>query len=91
MWLVLLGQEPSGQTPLDWVEFGVLGLVVVGLLTGLLWARPAVDRILRENDRLQERDRQRDQQTEALIGEVHGMRSEMAALRRELGRDRPAD
>lgn len=81
MWLALWAQEPpTGQSPLDWVEFGVLGLVVLGLLTGLLWARPAVDRILRENDELKNE----------ILPEVKATRAAVEQLQRELRRDRPA-
>lgn len=37
---------------LDVLGGSVLGVVLLLLLFGWLWARPAVDRILRENDRL---------------------------------------
>lgn len=38
--------------PLTWINFGVLGLMVMALLTGWIWAKPAVERIIEENKRL---------------------------------------
>jgi hypothetical protein len=53
-----------------WVNFGVLGLVVMGLLTGFFWPKPSVEKILEERDRLvAERDKaqtQRDAMAEVL-------------------------
>lgn len=53
-----------------WVNFGVLGLVVLGLLTGYFWPKPSVDKILEERNRLvAERDKaqtQRDAMAEVL-------------------------
>jgi hypothetical protein len=47
-----------------WVNFGVLGLVVLSLLTGWLWTKPSVDKLQAEKDRAvkdrQHADAQRD-------------------------------
>ena len=48
---------PSEIAP--YLNYGVLGIVVVCLITGLLWAKPAVERLLAE----------RDQQIERLLAE----------------------
>lgn len=54
--------ESDFANPLTWVQFGVLGLVVLGFLTGWIHARPSVERLERERDRLlTERDEFRDQ------------------------------
>lgn len=39
---------PADLAP--FLNYGVLGLVVVAILTGLLWARPSVERVLAERD-----------------------------------------
>lgn len=54
--LIHLAAEAEGSftNPLTWVQFGVLGLVVLGLLTGWLWPRPAVDRLKAEQERERE-------------------------------------
>lgn len=45
-----MGFDPSG--PL--VSFGVLGVVLALLLMGWLWAKPSVDRLLNDYDRVVE-------------------------------------
>ena len=56
--------------PVTWVNFGVLGLIVLGLLTGWLWAKPAVDRLEKEKDRAiaerEKADAQRDAMAQVL-------------------------
>lgn len=49
-----------------WVNFGVLGLVVVGLLTGYFWTKPAVDKIIEERDRAIEERKKSDAQRDAM-------------------------
>lgn len=51
----------AADTPLTdvvtWVNYGVLGLLVLGLLTGLLWPKHAVDRLIAEKEKAeQQRD-----------------------------------
>lgn len=41
----------SGFDPTTYLNFGVLGLVVVSLITGWLWTRPSVDRLNEEKQR----------------------------------------
>lgn len=87
MWQLWLAQQTSPSTdPVEWLQYGVLGLVLIAILTGWLWAKPAVDRILAANDRLRD---ERSKQTEALIAEVHGLRAEVHRLVEELARERP--
>lgn len=66
-----MAAEPGAfSDPITWVNFGALGLVVLGLLTGWLWPKPASDRLTQERDRiLEERDKayaQRDAMAEVL-------------------------
>jgi hypothetical protein len=53
-----------------WVNFGVLGLVFLAVMTGWIWAKPAVDKLIEERDRaLRERekaDAQRDAMAQVL-------------------------
>lgn len=49
-----------------WVNFGVLGLVVVGLLTGWFWTKPSVDRLLEERDRALREKEKADAQRDAM-------------------------
>lgn len=46
-----LAQEASSGSPLEFVQYGVLGLVIAALLLGWLWAKPAVDRILIDKEK----------------------------------------
>lgn len=81
MWWLAQQPAPSPGTDLsDWLQFGVLGLVLVGILTGWLWAKPAVERLLAENDRLRHQVEQND---ETIIAELHELRREVRGLRDE--------
>lgn len=90
MWLVFWAQAPPPPSGVDsiatWVQFGVLGAVVVAILRGWLWAKPAVDRLLRDLDWLRE---QREKTDEVVIAEIHALRSEIASLRKEVRRRDP--
>ena len=57
----LAASDPLGDIS-TYVNFGVLGLVVLSLLTGWLWTKPSVDRLEKERDRLiAERDKAEEQ------------------------------
>lgn len=45
-----LAQEVAGS-PLDFVQYGVLGLIIVALLLGWLWAKPSVDQLRADKER----------------------------------------
>lgn len=63
----VLAQEGGGAGPLEFVQYGVLGLVIVALLLGWLWAKPAVDRLLQDRD-LQRADKEKaEAQRDALL------------------------
>lgn len=52
----------SFSDPLTWINFGVLGLLVVGAVLGYIYFKPSVDRLIEERDRLlAERDKLADQ------------------------------
>lgn len=34
----------------EYVQYGVLGLIVIGFLLGLIWAKPAVDRLIKDKE-----------------------------------------
>lgn len=62
-------QTPSTSTDpiLDFVQYGVLGLVIIALLVGWLWAKPAVLQIIKDKERADERaDRAESQRDELL-------------------------
>lgn len=48
---MILAQEVTGGSPLDFVQYGVLGLIIVALLLGWLWAKPAVDRLIVDKEK----------------------------------------
>lgn len=50
---LLLAAAASG--PFSFEVYGVLGVVVAALLTGVLWAKPSVDRLIRDKDQAVER------------------------------------
>jgi hypothetical protein len=84
----LVGQEagPDVDVVAQWLQYGASGAVVVALLLGWLWAKPAVDRLLKDKDRLLE---ERTDQMHVLIGEVRELRREVreAQERSETRRD----
>jgi hypothetical protein len=51
----------AGTDPLLFAQYGILGVVVIGFISGWLWAKPSVDRLQRDLDvaiqRLDERNR----------------------------------
>ena len=65
----LASADPLGDIS-TYVNFGVLGLVVLSLITGWLWTKPSVERLEKERDRaLAERDKaeaQRDAMAQVL-------------------------
>lgn len=60
------GDTPALTDVTTWVNFGVLGLVVVGLLTGWFWTRPSVDKLLEERDRALKEKEKADAQRDAM-------------------------
>lgn len=66
--------DASSTTPFDFVQYGVLGLVIVGLLAGWLWAKPAVDQLKRDKEAA---ERQRDALIEVYEKQVIPVLSEV--------------
>lgn len=46
------GNGNNFDDPLTWINFGVLGLVIVGAILGFIWFKPSVEKVLEERDRL---------------------------------------
>lgn len=87
MWLAQ-GQSPPAA---ELIQYGALGVVLIGLLLGWLWPRPAVDRLLQDKDRvIAERDRMIAEHTariDTLAAEVRELRSEIHDLAERVRRD----
>jgi hypothetical protein len=49
-----------------WANFGVLGLVVLSLITGWLWTKPSVDRLEAEKDRVTAEKEKAEAQRDAM-------------------------
>lgn len=73
----------SGPSPVELIQQGGIAGVLIALIFGLLWARPAVDRLLADKDRMIE---ERAKQTEALIAETHALTSQVAKLSERIDR-----
>jgi hypothetical protein len=56
---------PSEIAP--YLNYGVLGLVVLSLIMGWVWAKPAVEHILSERDRLAAEKLRAEEQRDAAI------------------------
>jgi hypothetical protein len=69
-WLISLAASTDFGDISSFVNFGVLGLVVLSLITGWLWTKPSVDRLEKERDRaIAEREKaeaQRDAMAQVL-------------------------
>lgn len=50
-----------------YLNYGVLGLFVVAVLMGWVWAKPAVDRLIAERDRLIVEKQKAEEQRDAAI------------------------
>lgn len=96
-WLLFAQTQPSSTTSgiFEYIQYGVLGLVVVGFLAGFIWAKPAVDRLIKDKESA---EHQRDQLIETyekqvipLLQEVDEKIlpaiSEMVQVVREMRRD----
>lgn len=74
MWIA----QEATPSPIEFINFGVLGLVVVAFIIGWIWPKPSVDRLLRDKDRLL--DQQAKQLTD-LSSEVKQLHDEVRGLR----------
>lgn len=57
---------PGLDSVTTWVNFGVLGLVVLSLITGWLWTKPSVDRLQDERNRILKDKELADAQRDAM-------------------------
>lgn len=70
-WLGLVAQsEPSGGGIEDLIRYGVLGTVIVALLTGWLWTKPAVEQLKRDKDAADARAVRAEEQRDKLAVEL---------------------
>lgn len=69
-----LASDAAQGSPLGWVNYGVMGLLIAGLVSGIFWVKPAVDRLKDEvTNRTAERDKalvQRDEMAETFRKEL---------------------
>lgn len=61
--MVAQGTENVFTDPVTWINFGVLGLLALGLITGWLWPKHAVERIIKEKEKA---EAQRDAMAQVL-------------------------
>jgi hypothetical protein len=68
--LIAAGSDATGFDPVTLLNYGILGVVVICLITGWLWTKPAVDRLVAEKDRAiaerEKADAQRDAMAQVL-------------------------
>jgi hypothetical protein len=63
---MLAADAPGFADPVTWINFGALGLVLLGLITGWLWTKPSVDRLTAEKDRAVREREKADAQRDAM-------------------------
>jgi hypothetical protein len=49
---VISAAAAANEPLFQWIQFGVTGLVILGFLTGYIWPRPAVTKLLEDNESL---------------------------------------
>lgn len=64
--MIYAADTPGIDSVTTWVNFGVLGLVVLSLITGWLWTKPSVDKISEERDRVIKEREKSDAQRDAM-------------------------
>ncbi|MEU5259031.1 hypothetical protein [Amycolatopsis sp. NPDC021455] len=64
--MIALADAASINDVTTWVNYGVLGLVVVGLLVGAFWTKPSVDKLIQERDRILKEKEVADAQRDAM-------------------------
>jgi hypothetical protein len=52
--------------PATWVNFGVLGLVFLAMISGFIWTKPSVQKILEERDRVVKEREKAEEQRDAM-------------------------
>ncbi len=52
-WLAQSGSPVTLPNPLDLGAYGVIGIILILLITGWLWPKPAVDNILKKDSEVQ--------------------------------------
>lgn len=50
---LMIAQMSDPPTLVNFLQYGALGLMVIGLLIGWVWPKPSVDRLLRDISRLE--------------------------------------
>lgn len=83
MLLLLLGQEtPSGTDPVSlFISYGIPGLVLASIILGWLWAKPAVDTIIKRAERAES---QRDDLLKVYEEKIIPALTETAQVNREM-------
>lgn len=57
---------PALSDVTTWVNFGVLGIIVLALITGWLWTKPSVEKLIEERDRVVREREKADAQRDAM-------------------------
>ncbi len=83
MWFVLAQDAaPTSADPLSlFLQFGLPGLVIASLIMGLLWARPAVETIIKRAERA---EAQRDELVKVYEERILPALTENVAVNREM-------
>lgn len=63
---ILAADNSTFTDPVTWINFGALGLILLGLITGWLWTKPSVDRLTAEKDRAVSEKEKADAQRDAM-------------------------
>lgn len=69
--------QEATPSPIELVQYGAIGIVLIGFVLGWIWAKPAVERLLKDNDRLVEDFHKK---VDTLIDEVRQLRTEVKEI-----------
>lgn len=64
---LLANSTDTTLSPLTWVNFGVLGLVLAAVIAGKLWAWPAVKQLLLDKEKV---EKQRDDLLDSMTSSI---------------------
>lgn len=79
--LAVIAQTGTTDTVDQFIKYGIVGAVISALLTGLLWAKPAVDGVIKRAERA---EAQRDEMLKVWEDKILPALSDSTAIAKEM-------